>query len=414
MSVLAVFSALLKGWLRSKTGVFFSFLFPAMLLLIFSTVFSGGGDGAFTLFIQNADQEQGIPTDLSVQFISALESTGALSIKYMSPEVDAATYARENPSFNYQYRILIIPEGFEEKALSRSMSVRIGVIIDTLSLVRDGYVPYISESDLEKEEKLLATVKDTIPAEVPVVTLLTNEGDAAAPVITGIIYSVANSFSNRLINADSVLAVGSEPLEERELHAVDYFLPGFVAAFIMTNGIVGATSTISEYRRNGQVKRLAATPLPKLSWILGNILQQTVLAFALTGVMIVLGWLIFGVTLIPNGYALALIFVGAVAFCSIGMVLGGIIKDVEAAAGAGNAIAFPMMFLSGSFWQIEMMPDYMQKIAQVLPLHYFHDGLLQIMVYDNPSRSCGAFLVLGAFALLFIAIAVKVTKWREF
>ncbi len=38
----AVFVALSKDWLRTPTGVFFSFLFPLILLLIFGTVFGGG------------------------------------------------------------------------------------------------------------------------------------------------------------------------------------------------------------------------------------------------------------------------------------------------------------------------------------------------------------------------------------
>jgi hypothetical protein len=32
---------ILKSWFRSRTGVFFSFLFPVMLPLIFGTVFGG-------------------------------------------------------------------------------------------------------------------------------------------------------------------------------------------------------------------------------------------------------------------------------------------------------------------------------------------------------------------------------------
>jgi ABC-2 type transport system permease protein len=225
---------------------------------------------------------------------------------------------------------------------------------------------------------------------------------------------VADAFSNGLVGSEEVLTLESRPLEQRTLKIADYFVPGFIAAFIMTNGIIGATTTISEYRRNGQVKRLAATPLPKISWILGNVLEQTALAFVLTGVMIALGWVLFDVRLVPDVYALSLVFVGAVAFCSVGMVLGGAIKDVEAASGAGNAIAFPMMFLSGAFWPIEQMPEYLQGVARVLPLHYFHDGLLQIMVYKNPGHAVTGFVVLGCFAVVMMVIAVKITKWKEF
>lgn len=414
--VFAVFSALLKSWLRSKIGIFFSFLFPVMLLLIFSTVFGGGGDTRYTLFVQNFDVKEGNPTELSQGFIEALEHIDIFAVQHLDPDVNVAVYVKENPSFNFNYRILIIPQGFEEHAVNKSISIRMGVTMDTLTFFKEQYAVYMGPADLQQIENgqaLLQQVMTTMPAEAPELVFLTDESDTAAPAIGSVIYSVVNAFSNNLVGTEEVVTITGEPLEQRELRIVDYYLPGFIAAFIMTNGIIGATSTISEYRRNGQVKRLAATPLPKISWILGNILQQTVLAFMLTGIMIILGWIIFDVRAVPDIYALLLIFVGAVAFSSVGMVLGGFIKDVEAASGAGNAIAFPMMFLSGAFWPIEMMPDYLQTVAKLLPLHYFHDGLRQIMIFENPGKSVVAFLVLGAFAVIFILVALKITKWKE-
>lgn len=415
--VYAIFTALLKSWLRSKIGIFFSFLFPVMLLIIFSTVFGGTGDTRYTLFVQNFDVENGEPTDLSQGFVDALKATDIFAIHHLDADVDVATYVKENPSFSFSYRILIIPKGFEEHAVSKSLSVRMSVTIDTLTLFREQYAHYMDEADLQQIEEgqiILQQMRTTLPAELSELVLLTDRGDTAAPAITSVIYGVVNAFSNTLIGTEDVVAITGEPLEQKELRVVDYYLPGFIAAFIMTNGIIGATSTISEYRRDGQVKRLAATPLPKSSWVLGNILQQTVLAFILTGIMIILGRIIFGVRAVPNIYAILLIFVGAVAFCSVGMVLGGVIKDVEAASGAGNAIAFPMMFLSGAFWPIEMMPTYLQTVAKFLPLHYFHEGLRQLMIFDNPEKSVTAFLILGAFAVVFIAVALKVTRWKEF
>ncbi|MBU7014654.1 MAG: ABC transporter permease [Theionarchaea archaeon] len=416
--VVAVFSALLKSWMRSKAGIFFSFLFPIMLLFIFSTVFGGGGTSQYVLFVQNMDVDsKGNPTELSQGFVEAVRATGAFDMRSLEHDVDIKEYVKMNPSFSFRYRILVIPEGFHEQAARKKVSVQVKVTVNTLEFVGKEFAAYMSPEDVEgiqRGELALQSVLGGQGGESPQLVLWMDEQDMAAPALLGIIHGVANAFSNGLLGSEEVLALEGMPLEQRTLKVVDYFLPGFIAAFIMTNGVIGATSTISEYRRNGQVKRLAATPLPKTSWILGNVLEQTVLAFILTGVMIALGWVVFDVRLVPDAYALSLVFVGAVAFCSVGMVLGGVIKDVEAASGAGNAIAFPMMFLSGAFWPIEQMPDYLQEVARVLPLHYFHDGLLQIMVYKNPGNAGMGFVVLGCFAAVMMVIAVKITKWKEF
>ncbi len=415
--IISVFTALFKNWFRSKTGVFFSLLFPMMLLIIFSTVFGGQGSAEYNIYIQNNDiNEDGTTTNISETFIDSLESTETFNIKRLDRDVNVTEYQHEK-SFG-TYRALVIPKGFQEKAMNKSMSVRAGVMYDTLTRIQDMGGDEINQSEKENLTKGVSSVerwrnqtKDIKSAEI---LLLTSEGDQAAPIVKGVTYSVVDTFNSKMIGVeDSTVEVNSESIEKRDLGAADYYLPGYIAAFVMTNGIIGVTSNVSEFKRNGTLKRLAATPLKKRDWIISNILQQAVLAFMLTAVMILLGVVLFGVQVYPGPLAMLLILLGSLAFSSVGMVMGGIIKDVEAASGAGNAIAFPMMFLSGAFWPIENMPEYLQTVAKVLPLYYFHQGLRSIMILDNPSESGLAFAVIGGFAVIFIIIAIKTTNWKE-
>lgn len=414
--IISVFTALFKNWFRSKTGVFFSILFPMMLLIIFSTVFGGQSSAEYNIYIQNNDVVDGETTNISEAFIDALESTETFNIKRLDRDVNVTEYQQEK-SFG-SYRALVIPEGFQEKALNKSMSVRAGVMYDTLTLIEKMGGDEINQSEKENLTQGIDAVhrwrNQTKGIKSAEILLLTSEGDQAAPIVKGVTYSVVDTFNSQLIGVeDSTVDVNSESIEKKDLGAADYYLPGYIAAFVMTNGIIGVTSNVSEFKRNGTLKRLAATPLKKRDWIISNILQQAVLAFMLTAVMILLGVLMFGVQVYPGPLAMILILLGSLAFSSVGMVMGGLIKDVEAASGAGNAIAFPMMFLSGAFWPIENMPEYLQTVAKVLPLYYFHQGLRSIMILDNPSDAGIAFAVIGGFALIFITIAIKMTKWKE-
>jgi ABC-2 type transport system permease protein len=49
-----------------------------------------------------------------------------------------------------------------------------------------------------------------------------------------------------------------------------------------------------------------------------------------------------------------------------------------------SVIQFPMMFLSGTFFPIEQMPDPLQAVARVIPLTYLSDALRQVMVGGAP------------------------------
>ena len=86
---------------------------------------------------------------------------------------------------------------------------------------------------------------------------------------------------------------------------------------------------------------------------------------------------------------------------------------MEAASGLGNAVAFPMMFLSGTFWPIDIMPQFMQLIAKALPLTYFADSLRDSMLLQNYSAAIFNTGITAVFALVFIILGSRFTKWRE-
>jgi len=473
----SLFISLTKNWLRSKSGVFFSIMFPIMLLLIFSTIFGGPAAAEYTLHVEDEDvlfemelsdyeasltegeeideqlRERFLDEDydisenatmekndedwyisdgeerlyhlkviegedlievygLSRVFIEALDATENLNIEEVA---NLTEYREKNGEFE-ERRGLRIGEGFHENALNKSMALRMAVMQDTMVRIYGRFdMDDDDRANFTEGWETLNRTSENISAQYANITLYTSPGDQAAPIVRGNVLGVMDTFNSRMVGMeDSTVQLSEEEVsEDRGLDAVDYYLPGFIAAFIMSNGIIGVTSNISEFKRNGTLKRLTATPLKKRDWILANVGQQTVLAFGLTAVMILVAVLVFGAQAYPDLYAIGLIFLGAVAFCSVGIVLGGLIKDVEAASGAGNAIAFPMMFLSGAFIPIETMPDYLQTIARFLPLYYFHQGLREIMILQNPSDALLAYIVIGIFGLFFIILAIKTTRWKD-
>jgi len=191
------------------------------------------------------------------------------------------------------------------------------------------------------------------------------------------------------------------------------YVPTMTAAFIMTNGIIGLTSTNTEFKRRGIIRRLSITPLTKADWIVGCVLSQTLLNLVLTGIMITIGWVAFSVRVIPDPLTILMIFLGSVMFSGIGMALSGSIKDVEAASAIGNVISYPMMFLSGVFVPLSIMPSTLQSISNFIPLTYFSDGLKAAII----TKSTGTILfdmgIVAALAIAFIAIGVLLTRWKE-
>jgi ABC-2 type transport system permease protein len=99
------------------------------------------------------------------------------------------------------------------------------------------------------------------------------------------------------------------------------------------------------------------------------------------------------------------------------MLVGTVTKSVETASVVGNIITFPMMFLSGTFFPISLMPDYLRTIAHVLPLFYIVEGLNNVMVYAPTSGNYTGALtdiaVVAAITIVVFVAASKLFKWRE-
>ncbi len=416
MKALTIFKAVIKNWMRSRSGLFFSILFPVLLLIVFGGIFSGiGGASQYSLFVQNLDVEipSNTPSQLSIAFIETLNSTETFSMTSVPIEENATEYARDELGpLGGSIRILLINEGFEEDLLNGTLKIRIGIIFDTIQYFDEYLTDSQKEAVLEgliQMEQLNASIPDTKAS----LTVMLDPADQSAGIVKSIIMSVANAFNYELIGAENVIEFNEESVTATHFSTVDFYIPGITAAFIMTNGIIALTATTTEFKRRGIIKRLSITPLTKIDWILGNILCQTLLNLMLATIMIGLGWIIFNVRVVPDVLSIAMILLGSIMFSGIGMTLSGFTKDAEAASAIGNAIAFPMMFLSGTYFPLELMPSFVQTISKVMPLTYFSEGLKHAMIYKNPEGVYLNLAVVAVLAVIFIMIGSLVTRWKE-
>jgi ABC-2 type transport system permease protein len=403
-----LFVALVKDWLRNREAVFFAVLFPILLLVIFSTVFASGA-AEFTIYVQNNDLEDGEPTNTSAAFVAALNDTDAVTVRHIAADRNVTDWSR-NVETDGSKRVVVLPDGFAEQVQSGASRARVQVIDDTLA--RAG--GQINESQRAAIRQGTGQLRANDTNATATVRFLAASDDASAPAVRGIVESVVAGFNDRAVGVDEPPAtVTSGDLGTRNLDAVDYYLPAFIAAVVMINGLITMTTVVAGFNADGVLKRLVATPLRRRDWILANVVHQSVLALVLTGVMVAVAHLLFGASAVPGPLSLLLVLVGAVAFSGAGMALGSFVSDPDAATSLGNAIAFPMMFLSGVFWQLELMPDFLQTVALALPLYHFHQGLRQLMVLGTTDGVVVPFAVLGATAIVTLGLAVRLTEWQD-
>ncbi len=420
MRFVTIFKAVTKNWIRSRSGLFFSILFPLLLLIVFGAIFSGiGGSSKYSIFVQNLDTNptDGKSTELSTAFVNALNSSQTFTITEIPENTNATEYARDKLGpLGGNMRILVISKGFQDNLINGTFKVRVGICYNTLNDSYQYFESSMTQADraayqqgLSQIQQLNSSLLDTKTG----LTIMLDPSDQSGAVVQSIIASIGSAFNFEMIGAQNVLEFNATSITNTRVSTVDLYVPGITAAFIMTNGIIALTATNTEFKRRGIIKRLSITPLTKLDWIMGNILSQTLLNLMLTAIMIGTGWLLFNVRIIPDIPTIILILLGSMMFSGIGMTLSGFIKDVEAASAIGNAIAFPMMFLSGTYFPLEIMPSYIQTISKALPLTYFSEGLKASMLYGYAEGIYFNMAIVAILAVVFIIVGALVTRWKS-
>jgi len=129
--------------------------------------------------------------------------------------------------------------------------------------------------------------------------------------------------------------------------------------------------------------------------------------------MVVFGVAAFGANIRLSLYIVPLIVLGPILFVYLGMLVGTVTKTQESAGVVGNIITFPMIFLSGTFFPLSIMPQYLQSLAHVFPLFYVIQGLNDVMVYNNPAQALRDTVVLLGLSIVLFVAAVKAFRWRE-
>ena len=113
------------------------------------------------------------------------------------------------------------------------------------------------------------------------------------------------------------------------------------------------------------------------------------------------------------GLLAAFCVLGALTFVSLGYLIAALSKTEESVFGITSVLNFPMMFLSGIFFPLEIMPDWIRPVVQAIPLTYLVDALRQTMVGAPPVHALGLdALVLGIWLAVAAVLSVRLFRWE--
>jgi ABC-type multidrug transport system permease subunit len=183
---------------------------------------------------------------------------------------------------------------------------------------------------------------------------------------------------------------------------------------LMGSGLLGVGFALVDMRSRKLLKRYLATPMRRADFLLAILVARKVLVIPEMIAIVAVGWFIFGVPIAGDPLTLILVILfGAVAFNSLGLLLGCRTEKIESISGLVNLVMLPMYILSGVFFSSKRFPEEAQPFIQALPLTQVNDALREVMLEGATLPTVAWRLgILLAWTIVPSYLALRWFRWR--
>lgn len=361
-TILALYLAQAREFLRDRTSFFFVLLLPVALGVFFGLIFSGGG--AFKLELGLVNEDAGPAGAAFVQGLQDAEPSGAIRVhtgtrEEMLDQMNKGTL----------HVVLVLPADMTA-ALAAGEAARVAVYYDP---VRPN----------------------------------------SAGLGLGMVRTLLNEANLAMLGAAPKLVLDEQAMQTHPLRSVDFYLPGMLGVALLWLGVFGTAAPVVAQRTAQIVRRFRVTPVTPAAMLVAEVSWRVSVGLLQAALFLIVGAVAFGVGVQAWLPFAAAVLLGSLCFVTMGYVLAGLSRTADGAMAVAQIVNFPMMMLSGSFLQAEMLPAAFKPIMNVLPLTYLSDIFRQTMAGIPGTYDLGLdFAVVGVWFVVFVVAAVKLWRWE--
>ena len=353
-----------KRFFRDRLAIFFTVIFPLIFLFVFGGLNSGGGDVSFRVGLVNESDSAFVK-----DFVKQSKDSKILKV---DPDISTLEAAKDKMTKSQLDATIVLPKEFGE--------------------IKEG------------------TQYPSGQARI----VYTSNNEQSATALSSILDAQFKAINSKFVNTDVPFSVKSERLNERALSQFDYTFAGLLGFAIIGMGIFGPVNVFPELKKMGILRRLSTTPLRVWQYFLATMIGQAIIGLLSLAIMFAVAMTVFDLKVVGNYFELVLFLVLSITMIlGIGLALGGWAKNERQAAPLSNIVVFPMMFLSGTFFPRFIMPEWLQRVSDFLPLTPVIDGIR--LIATEGAHLSGILPQLGlvaAWMVIIYAIAFRVFRWE--
>jgi len=217
-----------------------------------------------------------------------------------------------------------------------------------------------------------------------------------APVITTSLYFIVFG-----------AAIGSRIQEVGGVSYGAFIVPGLIMLNLLTNSISNASFGIYFPKFVGTVYELLSAPVSTFEVVLGYVGAAATKAIMLGCIILATAVLFVDLQIAHPMIMLAFIVLTALSFSLLGFILGIWADNFEKLSVVPMLVITPLVFLGGSFYSTDMLPQFWQTVSLMNPVLYLVSGL-RWSFYEI--AEVNVWVSLGS-VLLFLLICFSIVVW---
>lgn len=376
---------------RDRAAFFWILVLPVGMMWIFGQT-GGGGRGPAKAGLLLEDRDGGFFAQALRRELEAASETIALEVREGAAAEPEAGALAGDPA-EIPARRLILPAGLSESLLAkRPEKLRLEVS---------------EEASRELSQNVDAVLRHALVRAVGQTLLLEAEG---RPTDRAELERRFEEIGSRpplaTLETEIVGRVRAAP------RGYAQSVPGVLTMVVMMMTLIYGGVFLVLEKEQGLLQRQLTLPLSRGQLIAAKILGRLAIAAIQIAILVAVGRLAFGLDLggSPAGFVL-LVTSYAVAVAGLSILLGAFARTREQASTLGWLSSMFMAALGGCWWPAEIMPEWIQRVALVLPTAWAMRGFHQLISYGNDAAAVFLpSLVLLAFGALFGALGARALR----
>jgi len=210
----------------------------------------------------------------------------------------------------------------------------------------------------------------------------------------------------------SALSIAFIGVEQADEHLVLTLMIGAVFWNFLSIVFGFIAETVAWERWEGTLEYTFMAPIRRWTQLLGSTLYAVLYGLVHTFVMLIVLVLFFGmdVSSADPGTALVFLCIGSLSFIGIGMIAAILpLLYVERGAQMTFVLQSVLLLVSGVYYSIEVLPEWMQVLAHLSPATYVLDGVRQGLIHGTPVTELWHDIwPLAIMAVVFIPLGIWV------